>query len=102
MLQVNFKRLMYSDTGRVILSVVLGLGIACLFQKVCKDKECIRFSGPVIQQIDGKVFEYDDKCYQYNARPVQCKADKRTLDFATKDSFGSEPTKTAFGSVMNT
>lgn len=102
MIHIDFKRLMYSSAGRIIISVILGLGLASLFQKVCKDKECIHFSGPVIKEIDGKVFEYDSKCYQYDAKPVTCKSDRRTLDFSATDPFATDNTKSVFGGVMST
>ena len=48
---MQLQRLLYSDTGRNIISIVLGMGLAALFQKVCKDKDCVVFSGPVISLI---------------------------------------------------
>jgi hypothetical protein len=99
MIQVNFTRLLHSPTGRIIISVVLGLGLASLFHKVCKDKDCIKFQGPVIKEIDGKTFEYDHKCFQYQAVPVPCNAEKRTLTFAHTNPF-EKTTTTGFGSMM--
>ena len=54
---VNFKRLLHTNTGRNIISLILGLGLATLFHKVCKDKDCILFSGPVISEVDGKIYK---------------------------------------------
>jgi hypothetical protein len=99
MIHIDFKRLMNSSAGKVFISIILGLGLASLFQKVCKDKECIHFSGPVIKEINGKVFEYDNKCYQYDAKPIKCKTEKRILNFSIKDPFDESATKTTFGSA---
>ena len=85
---MNLRRLVNSPTGRIIISVILGLGLASLFYKVCKDKDCIHFSGPVIKQVDGKIFQYDHKCFKYDAVPVTCKDDKKTLSF-TEGAVGS-------------
>ena len=40
---MNLKRLLYSSLGKIIISIMLGLGLATMFSKVCKDKNCITF-----------------------------------------------------------
>jgi len=62
--------------------------LASLFYKVCKDKDCIHFHGPVIKQVDGKIFEYENKCFKYDAVPVTCNEDKKTLSFAENFNIG--------------
>ena len=49
---MNFKRLFHSEVGKNIISIILGLGLATLFRKVCHDKNCIRFNGPIITDIE--------------------------------------------------
>ena len=48
---MQLQRLLYSDTGRNIISIVLGIGLAALFQKVCKDKDCVIFILSVMKSI---------------------------------------------------
>lgn len=79
---VNFKRMLHTQTGRMLISVILGLGLATLFRKVCKDKNCIAFSGPVISEVDGKVFKHGGSCYKYEAETAKCDATKRTVETA--------------------
>jgi hypothetical protein len=79
---MHLRRLVNSPTGRIIVSIILGIGLASLFYKVCKDKDCIQFNGPVIKKVDGKIFEYDHKCYKYDAVPVTCDPSKKTLPFS--------------------
>jgi hypothetical protein len=86
---MNIKRLVNSPTGRIIISIILGIGLASLFYKVCKDKDCIHFHGPVIKQVDGKIFEYENKCFKYDAVPVTCNEDKKTLSFAENFNIGT-------------
>lgn len=78
---MNFKKILYSDVGKIIISVLLGIGLSCLFHKVCKDKECIRFNGPVIKEVDDKIFKYNDKCYTYKLFATKCDANKRIVEF---------------------
>ena len=35
---MNFKRLINTALGKIIISIMLGLGLATLFRKVCKDR----------------------------------------------------------------
>ena len=45
------RRLIYGDAGKIIISIILGLGFATLFRKVCKDRDCIIFKAPNINKI---------------------------------------------------
>lgn len=75
----NFKRFFYTHAGQVIISVLLGLGIATLFRKVCNDKNCIEFRGPPISAVENKIFHYDDRCYTYQSRATSCRDDRKTV-----------------------
>jgi hypothetical protein len=88
---MNIKRLLNSDFGRVFISILLGLGLATLFRKVCKDKNCIKFSGPVIGDIEGKTYKYGDKCYTYTSNPTKCDDKKKVVDISNKVESGDLP-----------
>jgi len=38
---MHLSKLVHSQTGKYVMSVLLGLGLATLFRTVCKDKNCI-------------------------------------------------------------
>ena len=88
---MNFKLILYSNVGKIVISVLIGIGIACLFHKVCKDKDCITFSGPVIKEVDGKIFQHDNKCYTYKLNSVKCDKSKQIVDFGVAPH---DPSKT--------
>ena len=48
---MNLKRLIYSDVGRIGISIILGLGLATLFRKVCKERNCLVFHAPQLNKI---------------------------------------------------
>tara|TARA_B110000879_G_C11137282_1_gene498698 strand:+ start:328 stop:588 length:261 start_codon:yes stop_codon:yes gene_type:complete len=77
---MNFKRLLYTDLGRIILSIILGLGLATLFRKICTDKSCLRFNGPIISDLEGKTYKHGDKCYKYSANTDKCDTTKKQID----------------------
>jgi hypothetical protein len=89
-IHMNLKRLLYTQIGRVLISILLGLGLATLFHKVCKDKNCLRFSGPILSEIDGKIYQYNNKCYQYTMESVACDKMKRVIDVANPEDMPQE------------
>ena len=66
------KNLSNSDSGKTIISVIVGLGIAALFRKVCNDRNCIIIKGPPIESVANNVFTMDGKCYKYKAKSTSC------------------------------
>jgi len=85
---MNFKRLLNTPVGVAFISILLGLGLATLFRKVCKDKDCITFNGPVISDFTVKTFKHDERCYKYSVHPAKCDATKRIVDL--KSEFDNE------------
>ena len=66
--------IMNNPVGRIIVSVILGLGLASLFRKVCNSKNCIIIKGPTQTEIDKFYYKIDDDCYKYT--PYASKCDK--------------------------
>lgn len=83
------KRLLHTPVGQMLISFTIGFGLATLFRKVCNDKDCIIFSGPVISEIEGKVFQYGETCYSYTPKQVKCSAEKRVIDAYAPSARGN-------------
>ena len=96
---MNFRKLLHTDIGKNLISVVLGIGLASLFQKVCNDKDCLIFNGPVIHEVDGKIFEYNDKCFKYDISAVSCDSSKHIIE--TSDVIPTIITPSIFESVKS-
>ena len=67
------KELKKNYFGRVIISVIIGLGLSALFRKVCNDRECLVIKGPNIEEVENSIFNFDGKCYKYKALSTSCK-----------------------------
>ena len=78
---MNFKRLLHTELGKTFISVILGLGLAALFRKVCKDRKCLIFKAPKLEKIKGQVFKFDGQCYKYREEAVKCDPNKKIVDF---------------------
>lgn len=79
---MNFKRLLHSSLGKIIISILIGLGLATLFRKVCNDKNCLTFKGPILGDIDGKIYKHGEKCFSYKPVTTQCDKNKQTVDMS--------------------
>ena len=77
---MNFVRLLNSKTGQMLISIILGLGLASLFRQVCTDGTCLQFNGPVISEVDGKTYQFGEYCYKYDLFPVQCDSTRKTVE----------------------
>ena len=80
MKKIGLTKIMNSSKGKIIFSIILGFGIATLFRKVCKDRNCIVFKAPELNNIVNKTFKFDDKCYKYNEKNVTCNKSKQILE----------------------
>lgn len=65
------EKLFYNQTGQIIVSVIFGLSLALMFNRVCKDN-CLIYYAPHIEDIDNKMFKIEDTCYKYKMKNVKC------------------------------
>ena len=79
---MKLRTIIHSKEGRVIISVLLGLGLATFFRQVCKDKGCIVLEAVGEEEIKDKTYHQDDKCYKYSIEPTKCDRTKKTVSFA--------------------
>tara|TARA_A100001011_G_C14033865_1_gene724831 strand:+ start:202 stop:483 length:282 start_codon:yes stop_codon:yes gene_type:complete len=82
---MNLKRLVSSDFGVKMLSIILGLGLATLFRKVCKGRNCMVFKGPSMKEVEKTTYKKNDKCYQFNYENVKCDTKKSIIEFSDED-----------------
>lgn len=64
---------MKSPNGKIIFSIILALGLASLLRMSFKNANMIIINGPPIEQTEGKIFSFDNKCYSYKTVSTSCK-----------------------------
>lgn len=67
-----FTNILKSHDVRIVFSIIWGLGLASLFRRVCKGRNCIIYRAPSPEYIKGKTFGFNNKCYNYEPRMVKC------------------------------
>ncbi len=78
---INFGKFVHTQTGKTLMSLLLGFGLASLFRTVCKDKNCIVFNAPPLEEVKEKIYKYDKKCYKYTAVSSKCDPNKKIVGF---------------------
>jgi hypothetical protein len=79
---MHLAKLLHSKTGKYVLSVILGLGLASLFRTVCKGKNCLAFKAPPLDEIKDKTFKFNNKCYKYEASQTSCDKNKKIVQYS--------------------
>lgn len=67
-------QLFKTESGKVIVSIILGFGLASLFQRVCKDRKCIIYKAPDLKKMTKNVYGVEGECVQFKAEPSKCNA----------------------------
>ena len=74
-------KFIHTETGKYIMSILLGLGLASLFRTVCKEINCLIFHAPPLEKIKDKIFKNNGKCIKYNAVAAKCNINSKIVDF---------------------
>jgi hypothetical protein len=76
---MHLAKFVHSTTGKYIMSAILGFGLASLFRTVCKDKNCVLFYAPPLDEVEDKIYKHDNKCYTYKTSSVRCNTKKKSI-----------------------
>ena len=78
---INFGRFVHTETGRYIMSMILGFGLASLFRTVCKGKNCLIFHAPPLDQFKDKIYKNNGECVKYNSIATKCNSNAKIISF---------------------
>ena len=81
MLLLKLEKLIRTENGKIILSILLGLGLASLFRRVCKGKNCIIVKSAPLDEINDKIYKNGNKCYKYELQSTKCDKSKRIIQY---------------------
>lgn len=74
-------RFVHTESGKLIMSILLGFGLASLFRTVCKNKNCIIFHAPPMEELKDKIYKNDGKCVKYSQVATKCVSGAKTVTF---------------------
>ena len=74
-------KFVHTETGKIIMSILLGFGLASLFRTVCKDNNCLVFHAPPLDDFKGKIYKNNDKCVKYVPVATKCSLNAKIVSF---------------------
>ena len=79
---IHFGKFVHTENGKIIMSILLGLGLASLFRSVCKGNHCLVFHAPPLDQFNDKIYKNNNgKCVKYNSVSTKCNLNAKIVDF---------------------
>ena len=78
---INFGKFVHTETGRYLMSMLLGFGLASLFRTVCKDKNCIIFHAPPLDQFKDNIYKNNGECVKYSPFATKCRGNAKIVSF---------------------
>ena len=76
---MKIKNFLESKSGVFLLSVILGLGLACIFKMSCDSESCIVYKAP--DYSEKKIIKYNDKCYEAQEHMETCDTSKEIIEY---------------------
>ena len=76
------SRVIHSKGGKIIMSILLGFGLATLFRKTCDKQNCLVFEAPPLEEVEKTVYKFNNDCYHFTPRATTCSSQKKTVLFA--------------------
>jgi hypothetical protein len=80
-MEIYFGKFVHTENGKIIMSILLGFGLASLFRTVCKDHNCLIFHAPPLNEFKDKIYKSNGKCVKYNPVPTKCSNNFKTVSF---------------------
>ncbi len=74
-------KFVHTETGKIIMSILLGFGLASLFRTVCKDNNCLVFHAPPLDDFKDKIYKNNDKCVKYVPVATKCSLNAKIVSF---------------------
>jgi hypothetical protein len=78
---MGISRFVHTATGKLIMSILLGFGLASLFRTVCKGKDCLIFHAPPLDDFKDKIYKHGDKCFKYTPVATKCLKNSKIVRF---------------------
>lgn len=78
---MSLKTVMNSSRGKITIAILLGFGLSTFFRKQCKEKQCLDFKAPPVDKINGQIFQYNTKCFEFESVAEKCDASKKQVSF---------------------
>ena len=80
-MQLHLGKFVHSERGKILMSILLGFGLASLFRKICKDRNCLNFYAAPLDEFRDKIYKNKGKCVKYIPVATKCSLNAKTIAF---------------------
>lgn len=79
---IQFGKFVHTETGKMLMSILLGFGLASLFRNICKGKDCLIFHAPSLNDFKDKIYvAQSGKCVKYIPVASKCNTKSKIIEF---------------------
>jgi hypothetical protein len=78
---LQLGKFVHSENGKIMMSILLGFGLAYLFRTVCKGAGCLQFYAAPLDEIKDKIYKNGKKCVTYNPVYSKCSLNSKVISF---------------------
>lgn len=68
----HLSKFINSSQGRILMSILIGIGLSALFRDKCKNKMCKVLHSPQLAEVSETVYKYGRECFQFDPVPRSC------------------------------
>ena len=69
---MSIINLLQTKNGNIIFSIILAFGLASILRIACVNANLVIIKGPPIENVQHKIFSFDNKCYSYKTVNTSC------------------------------
>jgi hypothetical protein len=79
---IQFGKFVHTETGKILMSILLGFGLASLFRSICNGKDCLIFHAPSLNDFKDKIYMTSSgKCVKYTPVATKCNPNSKIIEF---------------------
>lgn len=75
----NILHGMHTKNGQILISIILGIGVASIFRKICTETNCIDFRGPDLKDVEKSIYGHNNLCYKFSPQSTTCNTEKKQI-----------------------
>jgi len=76
---MHLGKFVHTESGKYLMSIILGFGLATLFRTVCNGKNCLIMKAPPLEDVEDKIYKHQGKCYKFSPVTTKCDSKKKNV-----------------------
>jgi hypothetical protein len=79
---IHLGKFVHTETGKILMSILLGFGLASFFRKICNGKDCLIFHAPALDTFKDKIYMNESgRCVKYKPVASKCNSAAKIIYF---------------------